>query len=345
MNSQFYNSDIDDDEDGVNNPINITGMSSLLEMNSSKISNISEIERSIVENTTTSTHTPDSAEFTKEYMTKIHELEIRTGQKLSDTDTSILRIDKPPDRHDHNHDSDDERHDDTRPLKPMVSPRHRNVELASMSYEQKQQKILHDALRNITPQNQQDFDMDVEKINDKKHVLIEQITRWRSNLLDGGIKIDDIPSVSINDSYQDIERAYRQTQYRNDHARYCGFVNESVQSFIEVLEWLFDGKKTYLGYQPFWPPGFGGVAHIKFRYLDHETSTLVSDTMRSMNIGNLGRIMIELLPPMFLHLRSSRKDERQTPVSSKSVNDASSRIRDHDKNKQKKTKHNDSDSD
>jgi hypothetical protein len=102
-------------------------------------------------------------------------------------------------------------------------------------------------------------------------------------------------------------------RHKNDRTRYCSFAEEFVLFGAVALEELFDGKRTWFGhYQPDLTDWHNQV-NVKLRRMRHDTSTLVSGVMNDYNIGPGARILLELVPNMFLH---SRNRKRQAGASS-----------------------------
>jgi hypothetical protein len=216
-------------------------------------------------------------------------------------------------------------------------PQHRDPTLVGMSEEQRKQIILQNALSTINThpmQNSEKFSFDIEKSNDKKKMLLEQINMLRTNLDDDGIKIADIQLVTSDNTFDEVESVYKQLRYRNDHARYCSFANEFAQMGAYGLEWAFDGKKSYIGFKPDLT-GWSSTLNIKMRRLSYETSSLVSDGMREYNVGNFTRVLLELIPSLFLHakMRANKAGKSDTRPSNNDVSSALGSLRNMDLNK------------
>jgi hypothetical protein len=207
----------------------------------------------------------------------------------------------------------------------------RDPMMISLSDEQRKQRILQSALSNINThpmQNSEKFSFDIEKSNDKKKMLLEQINMLRTNLDDDGIKIADIQLVTSDNTFDEVESVYKQLRYRNDHARYCSFANEFAQMGALGLEWAFDGRKSYIGFKPDLT-GWSSTLNIKMRRLSYETSSLVSDGMREYNVGNFTRVLLELVPSIFLHakMRANKSGKSDTRPSNNDVSSALGNLR------------------
>jgi hypothetical protein len=76
------------------------------------------------------------------------------------------------------------------------------------------------------------------------------------------------------------------------------------------LEWLFDGKKSYLGFTPDLT-GWGATLNIKMRRLHYEMSSVVSTGMRTYHVNEMSRIMLELVPSMFIHSKMQKSKTKK----------------------------------
>lgn len=194
---------------------------------------------------------------------------------------------------------------------PRIENQYVDEHLTSISEEQKRQKILQNAInsRSTIPLRQGGMiNMEFEKSEDKKNILLEEINMIKTSLIDEGASVDDVTTVTTHSSFAEIDSVYKQLRYRNDHRRYCMFANEMAQMGAAGLEWIFDGKKKYIGGLRPDLTDWGATLNIKMRRLNYEMSSVVSTGMRNYNIGEVGRIILELVPSMFLHskMRNSR---------------------------------------
>ncbi len=92
---------------------------------------------------------------------------------------------------------------------------------------------------------------------------------------------------------------------KNDSRRCSSLAEEGVLMVAYALEDVFDGKRTFFG--RFRPNlvGWHTTAQNKLRRMRYETSSIVSDTLKSHNVGYIGRIALELVPSMIIY--SKRK--------------------------------------
>lgn len=327
----------------INDSINIVGISSFINADGS--TDIRDIERSIVEQEESKIVPESNEDIAAEFQKRISAMESAVGISLTDNkDGPLLRKHASSDDEsgDDNMDIDDTNMSATSSFISggnyarfdNVQPIHNDPALVHMSDEQRKQRVLQNALNSIntTPMSgDEKFNLDAEKMSDKKNMILEQINMLRTNLEDEGIKISDVQLVTTENTFEEVESVYKQLRYRNDHARYCGFANEFAQMGAYGLEWAFDGNKSYFGLRPDLT-GWGATLNIKMRRLSYETSSLVSEGMRSYNMGNFSRLCLELIPSMVLHskMRKNKVGKTKTRPSAAEVDSAMDNIRNMD---------------
>lgn len=320
--------------------INIVGISSFI--GSDGDVDIREIERSIVEqeDTRTISEIKDTDnDIAAEFQKRMDSMESIIGIPFGNNKGS-LQMQRTSDNSDH--DEQDDTHQQhafsgqsaTRQM-PHVQPLvYTDPHLTRMSNEQVKQRQLQNALNSIhvTPMaSMEAFNLDAEKQKDSKDNLLGQIDLLRQSLDDEGRKTDDIPSVNMSNSFDEVESTYKQLRYRNDHVRYCSVANEFAQTFAYGLEWAFNGEKNYFGFRPDMT-GWDATLNIKMRHLSYETSTMVSETMDGYNLGNFWRLMLELVPSAILHskMRKNKKGRSDTRPSDNDIAGSIGKIRDMD---------------
>ena len=328
-----------------NENINLVGLSSFITPDGND--DIREIERSLVKQEEERIVPESNSDIAAEFQKRIQAMESAVGVSLtSDTSAPLMRSNANSDNDDN---SDDDNDDNSggmgmNNMSAFMSTghngsqynniHHNDPKLVNMSEEQQKQRVLQNALNSIntTPMvGSEKVNLDMEKTIDNKHMILEQINMLRTNLEDDDIKIGDIQMVTFDNTYEEIESAYKQLRYRNDHARYCGFANETAQMGASFLEWAFDGEKNYFGLRPDLT-GWGATLNVKMRRLSYETSSLVSDGMRAYNLGNFSRICFELFPSMVLHSKTqkSKRGKTRDRPSDAQVSMAMNKLRDID---------------
>jgi hypothetical protein len=319
--------------------INVVGISAFISSDGS--ADIREIERSIVEQEETRNISETKNEdMVAEFQKRISNMESSVGIPFGDNGgASILQRDTDGNDTDSEEKTDIPRSSlfndpNTMRQMPHIQTTYVDPHLNRMSHEQVKQRELQNALNSIhvTPSASiESFNLDGEKQKDKKDMLLGQIDLLRQSLDDEGRNTDDISSVAMDNTFEEVESTFKQLRYRNDHVRYCSVANEFAQTFAYGLEWAFDGDKDYFGFKPDMT-GWDATLNIKMRHLSYETSSMVSETMNSYNLGNFWRLLLELVPSAVLHskMRKNKKGRSETRPSDNDISGSIGKIRDMD---------------
>jgi hypothetical protein len=190
--------------------------------------------------------------------------------------------------------------------------------------EQKRQTVLRNA---IASDEGLKFSVEKEKEEDDKAILLEQIDTLLEGLRDDSIDVSRIPHVDSSSSIEDIENVHKTLRLKNDRNRYCSFAEECILAGSGGLEWAFDGKKSYFGRRPN-VDGWSSTVQVKLRRMRYDTSTFVSGVMQDYNLSHGTRIMLELLPSLFLYSKMKRSQETDNLITSDELNRAMDKIRD-----------------
>lgn len=178
-------------------------------------------------------------------------------------------------------------------------------QLGYMTMEQKKQSYVDDVLQDLNNDESLEFDIDKEKDEDDKNILLEQIDMLRDTLDDDGIRLNNVPIVTKDNSISDIKNIYKILSIKNDRNRYCSFAEELILSAAYGIEYMFDGKNTYFGRTPDLG-GWSSTVRIKLRRCRYQTSTLVKDIMQDYSFGPSFQLMLELIPSLFLYSRTKK---------------------------------------
>jgi hypothetical protein len=311
----------------VKDSTNITGISKLINYDGNR--NLDELEKGIVDDINDTTETTD----VEKYKTQLEEL----GNALG------VSLDEDEDEDEDEDDEDDEDDEEDTPERKNVNvgnkyekndidnmfsqvpykPKNDSY-LGRVTEEQKKQKILRHVLDGVEDQK---FSVEKEKEEDDKAILLEQIDMLITNLKDEGIDVSRVPEVGNNSPIEDIENVHKILRLKNDRNRYCSFAEECILAGSHTLEWLFDGKKTYMNRRPDLR-GWSATVNIKLRRMRYDTSTFVSEVMQDYNLGHGTRIMFELLPSLFLYSKMKKSQYADNLITSDEMNSAIDRIRD-----------------
>jgi hypothetical protein len=197
-------------------------------------------------------------------------------------------------------------------------------QLRNMTQEERKQEKISQVLNNIDDR-ELEFNIEKEKEEDDRASLMEQIDMLKITLEDDGIDILGVPKLSKNSSMKEVQTVYKILRLKNDRNRYCSFAEELILSGAYGFEYLFDGKKEWFGRQPDLT-GWSSTVKIKLRRMKFETSTFVGEVMAEYNMSAGMRLVLELLPSMFLYSRNRRISQSDSIVSDNQYKDAISQL-------------------
>ena len=178
-------------------------------------------------------------------------------------------------------------------------------QLNYMTMEQKKQNHVNNVLQDIDNDEDLEYDIDKERDDDDKNVLLEQIDMLRDTLGDDGINISNVPTVTKTNTISDIKTIYKSLRLKSDRNRYCSFAEELILSAAYGVEYLFDGKNEWFGRKPDLV-GWSNTVRIKLRRCRFQTSSLIKDMMQDYSIGPAVQICLELIPSLFLYSRQKK---------------------------------------
>ena len=198
--------------------------------------------------------------------------------------------------------------------------------LVKMTNEQHNQNIINSALGGEYDEDEINFDIDQESKDEKKLMLLEKIEDIKGELIDEGINIKNVPEVGHESDLEAIEYVHRVFMIKYNRHRFSGFAEEFILAGAGVLETVFDGQNEFLGQKPDLTD-YSDTVRVKLRRLRHETSTIMGGVMDQYDIGPVTRIMIELIPSMFLHAKLNKNQYKNNIYQDINMNDAISDIR------------------
>lgn len=205
-------------------------------------------------------------------------------------------------------------------------------DLAFMTNEQRRQNVIGEVFEDIDEERGQQptFSVEKEKEEDEKSRLLESIEALRDILEDEGEKLTRIPNVGPESSIENVRNIHNMLTLKNDRKRCCTFAEEGLLIGAHAVEWAFDGQKNYLGYKPDMT-GWHKSVQAKLRRMRHDTSIVVNQVMQKYDLGSGTRILLELIPSMFLYSRMRKTQYKDTlAVSDAEYDSALNRLRDAD---------------
>lgn len=180
-----------------------------------------------------------------------------------------------------------------------------DIQLNNMTREERKQKQINKILGTIKKKDETDIFMEQQEEEDEMTRMLEQIDQLRVGLETDGVDLANVPSVNLQSSKQDIKSTLKMLRLKNNRLRYGDIFNEGILAVAYMLESTFDGKKEYFGRKPDlvgWPE----TVKVKLKRMKYDTSEFVSDIMKDYQISSGWRILLELVPSLFLYSRDRR---------------------------------------
>lgn len=202
--------------------------------------------------------------------------------------------------------------------------------LQYMTNEEKRQGVINDVFGEIEEEQGSNpiFSIEKEKEEDEKARKLEQICFLRETLEDESEDLSRIPNVTHINSVSEIDAVLKLLTLKNDRKRCCSFAEECILLGAHGIEWAFDGKKNYFGYKPDMVDWHKSV-QSKLRRMRHDTSNVVGGIMQQYNLGSGTRILLELIPSMFLYSRM-RKSQHRDNITEDEFNAGLNNLRDYE---------------
>ena len=135
--------------------------------------------------------------------------------------------------------------------------------------------------------------------------IMEQIDLLKTNLENEGVNLERIPDVNAGTSKKEARSILKILQIKNDRLRYCDFFEEGILAVAYGLEGVFNGNREIFG-SKIDLTGYSDTVKVKLRRMRYDTSNFVSSVMQGYNINSGWRIVLELIPSLFLYSRDRR---------------------------------------
>ena len=167
--------------------------------------------------------------------------------------------------------------------------------------EQCRHDIFSSVLNKIKPNADYTHDIYTEELKNKKSMILEQIQLLKLLLQEENEDISNIPDVSEIDTIERLEHIYKILKIKKDRNQFSTLGEEIIMFGVHLLEGFFDGERVVLGrFQPDLTGWHNSVA-VKLRKMRYETSTIISNVVQNYNISYGTRLLLELVPSLFLY--------------------------------------------
>lgn len=181
----------------------------------------------------------------------------------------------------------------------------RDEQLSRMTDEERKQEHLSKVLGNMEHNTDDSTFIQQEDEEDEMAKIMEQIDLLKTNLGNEGVNLDRIPDVNTNTSKKEARSILKILQIKNDRLRYCDFFEEGILAVAYGLEGVFNGNREIFG-SKIDLTGYSDTVKVKLRRMRYDTSNFVSSVMQGYNISSGWRIVLELIPSLFLYSRDRR---------------------------------------
>ena len=181
----------------------------------------------------------------------------------------------------------------------------RDEQLGRMTNEERKQSHIDKVLGEIDKNNDEADFIDQEYEEDEMAKTIEQIDLLRNALENAGVELNRIPEVNSDTSRREARNILKILQIKNDRLRYCDFFEETIIAGAYGLETVFNGEREIFG-SKIDLTGYSDTVKIKLRRMRYDTSNFISTIMDGYRISSGWRIILELIPSLFLYSRDRR---------------------------------------
>ena len=315
----------------INNPKNAIGIGDILVDDDENI-DIDEIEKSITSGIIGKKKEDKNIDLAKDYSREVEDLMRRF--KVDDNDSGkndIFGRDSRDEREDNEPrgapkseyktpynlvDDDDDEESTQQPYRGnnWSIERPQDEQLNRMTNEEIKQDHINKVLNDIEKNNDDAEFVEKEDEEDEMARIMEQIDLLKTNLESEGVDLARIPDVNTSTSKREAKAVLRMLQIKNDRLRYCDFFEEGILAMAYGLENVFDGKREVLG-SKIDLTGYSDTVKVKLRRMRYDTSNFVSGIMQGYNISSGWRIMLELVPSLFLYSRNRRLTGKDNLIS------------------------------
>jgi hypothetical protein len=283
------------EHNNLNQSINISGITNIIADDDLDL-DLQDIENSLINGIQTKKKVApeDTSKGFDDYINKLS-----NDFKLPDEKTE--QVDSK--RTDDDEEEDDNAEGEDSPLNTWSPSNPEDSQLSSMTNEDRKQRHINKVLGNMDRVDDDSGFVNQEEEDDEVARNLEQIDLLRTNLMNEGIDLERVPEVQHSSSRKEIKAVLRILQIKNDRLRYCDMFEEVILSMAYGLEGVFDGKKEYFGSKidlVGWPQS----VKVKLHRMRYNTSSFVGDIMKGYNVGHGWRILLELLPSLFLYSRN-----------------------------------------
>lgn len=139
-----------------------------------------------------------------------------------------------------------------------------------------------------------------ENTADMKLTLIDRITKLKDELESDGVNTSVFPDVNMSSPLKDIEYVAKLMMLRATRNRNGDLGDEIILSIMKMLSSVFNGKRKIFNMYPDLTNS-EDIVKVRLRRVRDDTSQVVSGVMDKIDMSPLMRILIGIVPSVFLH--------------------------------------------
>jgi hypothetical protein len=174
-----------------------------------------------------------------------------------------------------------------------------------------------------------DVNLEREKEEDTKAIILEDIDELRAELASDGVDLSRIPEVNQDSPMNLVQSVHKSLRMKYDRKRCNTLGSEIILAGAQGLGYLFNGKRKFGPYAPNLE-GWHNTVRPKLRRMKYETSTVVASIMQEYNIGPIARILLELGPSAFLYSHMKKEQTGASGYSKDQMSEAFDDLRQFD---------------
>jgi len=271
-------------------------------------------------------------DYTSEFKNELDTLGKSFSTKNYDFDLSKYSMPLKVDEQDEEQDEDQDKHQRSSTAQSMGSMFNndslreeqwapKDPQLNRMTDEERRQSHVSRATADIYRSDDDADFINADDEEDELSKILEQIDQLYSILEIEGVPLNSIVKPGPHTSKKEAKNILHILQIKNDKLICCSLFEECVLAGAYALEDVFDGQREIFG-KKYDLTGYSYTIKLKLRRMRYNTSTFVSGIMQSYNISPAWRILIELVPSLFLYSRDRKNKSTDTLVNNTEYNNA-----------------------
>lgn len=177
----------------------------------------------------------------------------------------------------------------------------RGGKLDNMTVEQTKQAHINNVLHNLNvTSGNAIFSLQEEEKNSEKMRFLEQIEQMTKILENSGNDVTKYKNLSMSNSYEEVEIAFKMLRNKMDTDRGVTIANEGILLLAHIAEKVFDGKKEYFGRKPDLTD-WSTTVYSKLDRMSYDTSNMVNTVVQTFSLPSPVKMALELVPSAILH--------------------------------------------